>query len=227
MHKNGLQVAIDGPASAGKSTVAKLVATKFNYIYCDTGAMYRAITYKVLQNKVDLDDEAAITKIVQNSVISFKPTENGQKVFIDGEDITEAIRSEKVTNSVSAVSAIGSVRKQLSDQQQALAAKGGIVMDGRDIGSTVLPNAEVKIFLIASVDERAERRYKENIAKGMDTSLEVLKQEIRDRDYKDSHRALSPLVKAKDAIEVDTTSMTINEVVEKISTIIEKYLTSN
>lgn len=227
MHKNGLQVAIDGPASAGKSTVAKLVATKFNYIYCDTGAMYRAITYKVLQNKVDLDDEAAITKIVQNSVISFKPTENGQKVFIDGEDITEAIRSEKVTNSVSAVSAIGSVRKQLSDQQQALAANGGIVMDGRDIGSTVLPNAEVKIFLIASVDERAERRYKENIAKGMDTSLEVLKQEIRDRDYKDSHRALSPLVKAKDAIEVDTTSMTINEVVEKISTIIEKYLTSN
>lgn len=227
MHKNGLQVAIDGPASAGKSTVAKLVATKFNYIYCDTGAMYRAITYKVLQNKVDLDDEAAITKIVQNSVISFKPTENGQKVFIDGEDITEAIRSEKVTNSVSAVSAIGSVRKQLSDQQQTLAANGGIVMDGRDIGSTVLPNAEVKIFLIASVDERAERRYKENIAKGMDTSLEVLKQEIRDRDYKDSHRALSPLVKAKDAIEVDTTSMTINEVVEKISTIIEKYLTSN
>lgn len=227
MHKNGLQVAIDGPASAGKSTVAKLVATKFNYIYCDTGAMYRAITYKVLQNKVDLDDEAAITKIVQNSVISFKPTENGQKVFIDGEDITEAIRSEKVTNSVSAVSAIGSVRKQLSDQQQTLAANGGIVMDGRDIGSTVLPNAEVKIFLIASVDERAERRYKENISKGMDTSLEVLKQEIRDRDYKDSHRALSPLVKAKDAIEVDTTSMTINEVVEKISTIIEKYLTSN
>lgn len=227
MHKNGLQVAIDGPASAGKSTVAKLVATKFNYIYCDTGAMYRAITYKVLQNKVDLDDEAAITKIVQNSVISFKPTENGQKVFIDGEDITEAIRSEKVTNSVSAVSAIGSVRKQLSDQQQTLAANGGIVMDGRDIGSTVLPNAEVKIFLIASVDERAERRYKENIAKGMDTSLEVLKQEIRDRDYKDSHRALSPLVEAKDAIEVDTTSMTINEVVEKISTIIEKYLTSN
>lgn len=227
MHKNGLQVAIDGPASAGKSTVAKLVATKFNYIYCDTGAMYRAITYKVLQNKVDLDDEAAITKIVQNSVISFKPTENGQKVFIDGEDITEAIRSEKVTNSVSAVSALGSVRKQLSDQQQTLAANGGIVMDGRDIGSTVLPNAEVKIFLIASVDERAERRYKENIAKGMDTSLEVLKQEIRDRDYKDSHRALSPLVKAKDAIEVDTTSMTINEVVEKISTIIEKYLTSN
>lgn len=227
MHKNGLQVAIDGPASAGKSTVAKLVATKFNYIYCDTGAMYRAITYKVLQNKVDLDDEAAINKIVQNSVISFKPTENGQKVFIDGEDITEAIRSEKVTNSVSAVSALGSVRKQLSDQQQTLAANGGIVMDGRDIGSTVLPNAEVKIFLIASVDERAERRYKENIAKGMDTSLEVLKQEIRDRDYKDSHRALSPLVKAKDAIEVDTTSMTINEVVEKISTIIEKYLTSN
>lgn len=224
MHKNGLQVAIDGPASAGKSTVAKLVASRFKYIYCDTGAMYRAITYKVLKNGIALDDVAAITEIVKSSQITFEPTAHGQKVFIDGEEITEAIRQEDVTNSVSAVSAIQSVRAKLSDDQQQLAANGGIVMDGRDIGSTVLPNAEVKIFLIASVDERADRRYKENVRKGINTSLEVLKQEIRDRDYKDSHREISPLTKAADAIEVDTTSMTISEVVETISEIILKNI---
>ena len=224
MHKFGLQVAIDGPASAGKSTVAKLVATRFNYIYCDTGAMYRAITYKVLQQGVALDDVAAITTIVNGSIITFEPTENGQKVFIDGEDITEAIRQEDVTNSVSAVSAIKSVRTKLSDDQKQLAANGGIVMDGRDIGSTVLPDAEVKIFLIASVDERANRRYKENVKKGINTSLETLKQEIRDRDYKDSHREISPLTKAADAVEVDTTSMSIAEVVETISQIVSKNI---
>ncbi|KRM93808.1 cytidylate kinase [Lentilactobacillus senioris DSM 24302 = JCM 17472] len=224
MHKNGLQVAIDGPASAGKSTVAKLVASRFNYIYCDTGAMYRAITYKVLKNGIALDDIEAITKIVDSSQITFEPTAHGQKVFIDGEEITEAIRQEDVTNSVSAVSAIQSVRTKLSADQKQLAANGGIVMDGRDIGSTVLPNAEVKIFLIASVDERADRRYKENVRKGINTSLEVLKQEIRDRDYKDSHREISPLTKADDAIEVDTTSMAIPEVVETISKIILKNI---
>ena len=224
MHKNGLQVAIDGPASAGKSTVAKLVASRFNYIYCDTGAMYRAITYKVLKNGIALDDIEAITKIVDSSQITFEPTSHGQKVFIDGEEITEAIRQEDVTNSVSAVSAIQSVRTKLSADQKQLAANGGIVMDGRDIGSTVLPNAEVKIFLIASVDERADRRYKENVRKGINTSLEVLKQEIRDRDYKDSHREISPLTKADDAIEVDTTSMAIPEVVETISKIILKNI---
>ncbi|MCY9806815.1 (d)CMP kinase [Lentilactobacillus senioris] len=224
MHKNGLQVAIDGPASAGKSTVAKLVASRFNYIYCDTGAMYRAITYKVLKNGIALDDIAAITEIVKSSQITFEPTAHGQKVFIDGEEITEAIRQEDITNSVSAVSAIQSVRTKLSDDQQQLAANGGIVMDGRDIGSTVLPNAEVKVFLIASVDERADRRYKENVKKGIDTSLKVLKQEIRDRDYKDSHREISPLTKAADAIEVDTTSMSISEVVETISDIILKNI---
>ncbi|MGF7436527.1 (d)CMP kinase [Lentilactobacillus senioris] len=224
MHKNGLQVAIDGPASAGKSTVAKLVASRFNYIYCDTGAMYRAITYKVLKNGIALDDIEAITKIVGSSQITFEPTAHGQKVFIDSEEITEAIRQEDVTNSVSAVSAIQSVRTKLSADQKQLAANGGIVMDGRDIGSTVLPNAEVKIFLIASVDERADRRYKENVRKGINTSLEVLKQEIRDRDYKDSHREISPLTKADDAIEVDTTSMAIPEVVETISKIILKNI---
>lgn len=224
MHKNGLQVAIDGPASAGKSTVAKLVANQMNYIYCDTGAMYRAITYKVLTSGIGLSNDDKITEIAQNSVITFEPTEDGQKVFIDGEEITEAIRKEDVTNSVSTVAAIEAVRTELSNQQQTLAANGGIVMDGRDIGTTVLPEAEVKIFLIASVEQRAERRYKENIAKGINTPLEQLKLEIEARDYKDSHRKVSPLTKSEDAIEIDTTALTIDEVVENIKKVINNSL---
>ncbi|UDM31599.1 (d)CMP kinase [Lentilactobacillus laojiaonis] len=224
MHKNGLQVAIDGPASAGKSTVSKLVANKFNYIYCDTGAMYRAITLKVLNNQIALDDIEKISELVLDTNITFEPSENGQKVFLDGKEVTERIRQSDVTNSASAVAAISSVRKQLTESQELLAANGGIVMDGRDIGSTVLPDAEVKIFLIASVTERAERRYKENLKKGINTPLDVLKQEIEARDYKDSHRQISPLVKAEDAIEIDTTSLGIEEVVNKISKEIEKQL---
>ncbi|GAF35398.1 (d)CMP kinase [Lentilactobacillus farraginis] len=227
MHKNGLQVAIDGPASAGKSTVAKLVAKKFNYIYCDTGAMYRAITLKAIQNGVALDDEKAIAEIVKNSKISFTPDENGQRVFIDGHEITQEIRSEDVTNSVSAVAAIAAVRKQLSGQQQEIAKDGGIVMDGRDIGTAVLPNAEVKIFLVASVEERAKRRYKENIQKGINTPLDELQLEIEARDYKDSHRKISPLTKADDATEIDTTALSIESVVSEIAKVINSKLNLN
>ncbi len=224
MHKNGLQVAIDGPASAGKSTVAKLVATKFNYIYCDTGAMYRAITYKVLQSGLSLDNDQEIAKIADQSKITFEPSTDGQRVFIDGNEITEQIRQEDVTNSVSAVAAIGSVRKDLTKLQVAIAKDGGVVMDGRDIGTAVLPKAEVKIFLIASVKQRALRRYKENIQKGIDTPLEKLQLEIEARDYKDSHRKISPLIKANDAVEIDTTSLTIDQVVTAISDVIRKKL---
>ncbi|WP_268913111.1 (d)CMP kinase [Lentilactobacillus sp. SPB1-3] len=227
MHKNGIQVAIDGPASAGKSTVAKLVAKQFGYIYVDTGAMYRAITYKVLKSGLSLDNETAISDIVRSSEISFAPSDKGQLVYIDGEDITEAIRQEDVTNSVSAVSAISTVREELSADQQRIAINGGVVMDGRDIGSTVLPDAEVKIFLIASVEERAQRRYKENIEKGIDTPLDELQLEIEARDYKDSHRKISPLTKADDAVEIDTTSLSIEEVVEKIASVIKDELNSN
>jgi cytidylate kinase len=224
MRKNGLQVAIDGPASAGKSTVAKLVAKQFHYVYCDTGAMYRAITLKAIRTGVSFDDLAGIAKIVKSSKITFEPSDDGQKVFIDGKEITEAIRQEDVTNSVSAVAAIGEVRKQLSAQQQEIAKDGGIVMDGRDIGTSVLPDAEVKIFLIASVEERAQRRYKENIQKGINTPLDELQMEIEARDYKDSHRKISPLTKAADAVEIDTTSLSIDQVVEKIANVINKTL---
>ncbi|GAA3188454.1 (d)CMP kinase [Lentilactobacillus kefiri] len=224
MRKNGLQVAIDGPASAGKSTVAKLVAKQFHYVYCDTGAMYRAITLKAIRTGVSFDDLAGIAKIVKSSKMTFEPSDDGQKVFIDGKEITEAIRQEDVTNSVSAVAAIGEVRKQLSAQQQEIAKDGGIVMDGRDIGTSVLPDAEVKIFLIASVEERAQRRYKENIQKGINTPLDELQMEIEARDYKDSHRKISPLTKAADAVEIDTTSLSIDQVVEKIANVINKTL---
>lgn len=224
MRKNGLQVAIDGPASAGKSTVAKLVAKQFNYIYCDTGAMYRAITLKALQAGVSLDNVDEISKIVKSSKITFAPSNDGQRVFIDGDEITQEIRQEDVTNSVSAVAAIADVRKELSDQQKQIALNGGIVMDGRDIGSTVLPDAEVKIFLVASVEERAQRRYKENIQKGINTPLDELQLEIEARDYKDSHRKISPLTKAKDAIEIDTTSLSIEEVVSEIAKVVKNKL---
>ncbi|MCL0329364.1 (d)CMP kinase [Apilactobacillus xinyiensis] len=216
-----LRIAIDGPASAGKSTVAKLVAKKFSYIYCDTGAMYRSTTLKAMRLGIDLHNESKIVKMLESTEITFKPSEQGQLVFIDGDEVTNDIRQEDVTNSVSTVAALTNVRSILVKRQKDIANDGGIVMDGRDIGTTVIPDAEVKIFLIASVSERAERRFKDNAEKGIHTPLEELKKEIELRDYKDSHRKVSPLVKAEEAIELDTTSLSINEVVNEISKIVE------
>ncbi|WP_341778327.1 (d)CMP kinase [Levilactobacillus sp. HBUAS70063] len=222
MEKQGLQVAIDGPASAGKSTVAKIVAQQFHYIYCDTGAMYRAITWKVLQAGVALDDEAAVKQLLDQITIRFEPGTPVQKVFVDDTEVTLAIRQPDVTNAVSQISAQSAVRSELTERQRQIAEAGGIVMDGRDIGSTVLPHAEVKIFLVASVDERAQRRLKDNAAKGIDTPLATLKHEIEERDRKDSTRKISPLTQAKDAIRLDTTSMSIQEVADRIAEIIRE-----
>ncbi|CAJ2231722.1 cytidylate kinase [Fructilactobacillus sanfranciscensis] len=224
MHKKGLQVAIDGPASAGKSTVAKIVAKNFNYIYVDTGAMYRSITYKAIQNNINLNDENKIVELLHKTKITFTPGNPVQHVFIDGEEVTDKIRSEKVTNNVSTVAALPLIRRDLVKRQQEIAKDGGVIMDGRDIGTTVLPNADLKIFLIASVKERAERRYIENQKKGINVTLEELKKEIEVRDYKDSHRKVSPLKKAKDAIEIDTTSLSIEQVSDKISSLIKKRI---
>lgn len=224
MHKKGLQVAIDGPASAGKSTVAKIVAKNFNYIYVDTGAMYRSITYKAIQNNINLNDENKIVELLHKTKITFTPGNPVQHVFIDGEEVTDKIRSEKVTNNVSTVAALPLIRRELVKRQQEIAKDGGVIMDGRDIGTTVLPNADLKIFLIASVKERAERRYIENQKKGINVTLEELKKEIEVRDYKDSHRKVSPLKKAKDAIEIDTTSLSIEQVSDKISSLIKKRI---
>ncbi|MBD3110373.1 (d)CMP kinase [Bacillus sp. AGMB 02131] len=217
-----ISVAIDGPAAAGKSTVAKIVAEQFAYIYIDTGAMYRALTLKALTNHINIESEDELYDLLLNSEIVLKPSSNGQLVFLDGIDVTEAIRSSEVTNSVSAVAKHASVRKEMVRIQQELAGNGGIVMDGRDIGTHVLPHAELKVFLIASVDERAKRRHTENLAKGFPSDLETLKQEIADRDRYDSEREVAPLKKAEDAIEIDTTSLNINQVAERIISLINE-----
>ena len=217
-----LQSAIDGPGSAGKSTVAKLVAKKLGYVYCDTGAMYRATTYAAKKNHVAYDDDQGLKEMLEKTEIRFVPAEPEQKVFVNETEVTKTIRLPEIANNVSTVSAQKSVRADLTERQRMIAEQGGIVMDGRDIGTTVLPNAEVKIFLVASVHERAVRRFKENVEKGIDTPLDVLEKEIEERDYKDSHRKISPLTQAKDAVLVDTTSLSIEEVVAKIMEIIEK-----
>ena len=217
-----LQIAIDGPASAGKSTVAKLVAKKLGYVYCDTGAMYRATTYAAKKNHVAYDDDQGLKEMLEKTEIRFVPAEPEQKVFVNETEVTKTIRLPEIANNVSTVSAQKSVRADLTERQRMIAEQGGIVMDGRDIGTTVLPNAEVKIFLVASVHERAVRRFKENVEKGIDTPLDVLEKEIEERDYKDSHRKISPLTQSKDAVLVDTTSLSIEEVVAKIMEIIEK-----
>lgn len=211
-----ISIAIDGPAAAGKSTVAKIVAEKLSYIYIDTGAMYRALTFKALEQNIDLQDEAVLLNTLTNTIIELLPGDKGQLVFLDGKDVTTAIRTSNVTNSVSIVAKHPLVRKEMVSRQQRFAENGGVVMDGRDIGTHVLPHAEVKIFLLASVEERALRRHTENIAKGFPSDLEKLKEEIAFRDKLDTEREAAPLKKADDAVEIDTTSLSILQVVDKI-----------
>lgn len=216
------KIAIDGPASSGKSTIAKILADKYSLVYVDTGAMYRTLTYLALKNNVPVTNEDLLLKLLKETTISFKKIKEGQLVFADDEDVTEAIRSHEVTNNVSKISAFAKVREELVSRQQKIAKDTGVVMDGRDIGTVVLPNADVKIFLVASVEERAERRYLENQAKGIDSDFERLKQEIIARDDYDSNREVSPLKQASDAVRLDTTSLSIEEVVEKCMNIIER-----
>jgi CMP/dCMP kinase len=219
-----ISIAIDGPAAAGKSTVAKIIAKELSYIYVDTGAMYRALTYKALQLSLDLESEEQLLDALQNANIELRPSENGQLVFIDHKDVTEKIREHDVTNSVSIVSKHRKVREDMVRRQQSFGKSGGVVMDGRDIGTHVLPDAEVKIFLLASVDERAERRHQENLSKGYQSDLEQLKLEIAQRDKLDSEREVAPLRKAEDAIEIDTTSLGIEEVVAKIMDVVKERI---
>ena len=221
-----MQVAIDGPASSGKSTISKFIAKETGFLYLDTGAMYRATTLAFLRNNISVDDASAIDELLENLVISFKNTEDGQLVFLNGEDVTREIRDLEVTRNVSEVSAIKAVRVKLVKMQQEIAENHSIIMDGRDIGTVVLPNAELKIFLVASVKERALRRFRENQEKGIELSLEKLEEEIAHRDFLDSTRKESPLKKAYDAIEIDTTSLSIQEVVSKITNLIQEKLTN-
>jgi cytidylate kinase len=214
--KKLISIAIDGPAGAGKSTVAKQVAEKLSFIYIDTGAMYRALTYKALLIGADLNNGSALESVLHETDIVLVKTEEGQSVILDGNDVSEEIRSREVTNNVSFVARQKEVRIEMVKRQQLLAESGGVVMDGRDIGTHVMPNAELKIFLIASVEERARRRYEEISLKGITADFEQLKSEIALRDKRDSERETAPLKKAEDAIELDTTSMSIEEVVLSI-----------
>ncbi|KRN03655.1 (d)CMP kinase [Holzapfeliella floricola] len=217
-----MQIAIDGPASAGKSTVAKKLAHNLNYMYLDTGAMYRGVTLEFLKDDIDLTNEELISQKLKNINLTFETVDNQQHILINGVDKGQEIRSVAVTNLVSDVASIKQVREFLVAEQRRIAGKHNVVMDGRDIGTTVLPNAEVKVFMLASVEERAQRRLLDYQRSGEEISLSQIEKDIKSRDYKDQHRAISPLVKATDAVELDTTSLSIDEVVEKLKKIIEK-----
>ncbi len=210
-----LVVAIDGPAGAGKSTVAKLAAKELGYTYIDTGAMYRAVAWKTLQQKADVTD-ALILDVVRDIDVRFAYANGVTQVFVDGQDITGEIRTPEVSHIVSQVAALGPVREKMVDLQRKMATDGGVLMDGRDIATHVLPDADVKIFLTASIEERAQRRWKEMKEKGYDMSLEDLQRDIAARDKADSEREISPLVQAEDATLLDTTGLSIDEVVARI-----------
>ncbi|MBD8035194.1 (d)CMP kinase [Solibacillus sp. A46] len=211
-----IQIAIDGPAGAGKSTIAKIVAEALQFTYIDTGAMYRAVTYKALNENIQLHDAKSIETMLQNTTITLKPSEQGQIVFVDGQNVSEAIRSNEVTANVSEVAAHANIREILVSMQQKLAADGGVVMDGRDIATHVLKDAELKIFMSATVEERARRRFLDNERRGIPSTIATLQQEIALRDKLDSEREASPLIQADDALFLDTTHLTIEEAAQEI-----------
>ncbi|ABO49686.1 cytidylate kinase [Desulforamulus reducens MI-1] len=214
-------IAIDGPAGAGKSTVAKKVAQKLNLLYIDTGAMYRAVTLKALRERINLWDDIALIELAKRTIITLLAGQK-QSVLLDGLDVTREIRTPEVTNNVSIVAKIAGVREVLVQRQREMAEEAGVVMDGRDIGTVVLPKAKAKFFLTASAEERARRRAKEMMNFGYDVDLEQLIKEIEERDFMDSNRAVSPLVPAEDAVLIDSSGMTIDEVVNSIITWVEK-----
>ena len=209
-------VAIDGPAGAGKSTIAKQIARKLGYIYVDTGAMYRAMAYYLIQNQVDAADQEAIASACQHADISICYQDGEQVVLLNGENVNAYLRTEAVGNMASVSSVVPEVRKKLVELQQKLARETDVVMDGRDIGTVVLPDADVKVYLTASVETRAKRRFLELQEKGEPADLAKIAADIEDRDYRDMHRDISPLRQAEDATLVDSSDMTIDQVVERI-----------
>ena len=217
-----LQVAIDGPAGAGKSSVAKVLARRLGCIYLDTGAMYRAVTWLAMNQQVAFDDESGMKQLLDTLQLEFKEIDGVQHLFCNGTDVTEAIRTPEISANVSAVSMIPMVREEMTSQQRKIAAGFDVLMDDRDIGTTVLPDAQYKFFLTASLEERARRRALELEQKGVAVDIEQLMADIALRDEKDSNREVSPLRQAEDAVLVDTSDLTFDEVVEKLFIAIKK-----
>lgn len=218
-----IAIAIDGPAGAGKSTIARLIAKEKNLLYLDTGAMYRACALKAIRTGISCKDDADVTEMLKDTIITLSfDKESGQQIYLDSENVTCLIRTPQISTGASDISAISAVRLQMVDIQRNIAKCNDVIMDGRDIGTFVLPDARIKIFLTASVEERANRRVLEFHQKGQTAvSYDEVKKEIEYRDYNDSHRELAPLKKAEDAIEIDTTAKSIDEVVEEIIAVME------
>ena len=212
-------IAIDGPAGAGKSTIAKRVSGELSFIYVDTGAMYRSIALYLLRKDISATDVEAVKVALEDIEIAIQYVNGEQHVLLNGEDVSGQIRTEEVGNMASKSSALPCVRAKLLELQKKLAREHDVVMDGRDIGTNILPDAQLKIYLTASVDTRASRRYKKLIEKGTDCDLEAIKKDIEQRDYQDMHRETAPLMQAKDAVYLDSSDMTIDQVVEKIKSL--------
>ncbi len=215
-------IAIDGPAGAGKSTIAKLVAKTLGFIYVDTGAMYRSIALFFLRNQVDITNEEQVTEALGKIKITIEYIDGTQHVFLNGEDVSKLIRNEEVGNMASKSAALPPVRGKLLELQRDLASNFDVVMDGRDIGTNILPHAQVKVYLTASVEERASRRYKELCEKNMICDLEEIKKDIEQRDYQDMNREIAPLCKAEDAHLLDSSDLTIDEVTQKIISFVQR-----
>lgn len=219
-----INIAIDGPAGAGKSTIAKTVSKALGYIYVDTGALYRTVGLNALRKGVDTKDAEGVIATLDGLEVSLRFVDNEQRVFLGEEDVSTAIRQNEVSMAASNVSAIPKVREFLFDLQRDIAKKNNCLMDGRDIGTVVLPDAQIKLFLTASAEARADRRYKELIEKGQTVDYDVILQEIKDRDYQDSHREIAPLKQADDAILVDSTEMNLQETIDYMLNLIKERI---
>ena len=224
MNTKKIAIAIDGPAGAGKSSISKVVANELGYLYIDTGAMYRGVTWAVLDSHVNVNNQKDVESLLPSLDLTLEPTANACKVFVKGQDVTDLIRQQQINENVSTIASYKGVREYLVERQQAMAAVGGVILDGRDIGSVVLPKDELKIYLTASVDARAKRRWLEVQGTSNEQSLEDIKKNVESRDEMDKNRDESPLVCVEDAIVVDSSNMTFDETVEHILHLVQERI---
>ncbi len=224
MNTKKIAIAIDGPAGAGKSSISKVVANKLGYLYIDTGAMYRGVTWAVLDSHVDVNNQKEVEALLPSLNLTLEPTASACKVYVKGQDVTDLIRQQQINENVSTIASYKGVREYLVERQQAMAAVGGVILDGRDIGSVVLPKAELKIYLTASVDARAKRRWLEVQGTSNEQPLEEIKKNVESRDEMDKNRDESPLVCVEDAIVVDSSNMTFDETVKHILHLVQERI---